>query len=179
MGAAAAGCGGAAVAPGGDAGLREGDPPGRNCGKVPPRLVGSYYVRLTPAELPPEAADAPTGIQLLLLGPEHHAFSGGKHDGRRSAPVCLTRHTVRFPEEARGRCAGRGDAIYRWWLRGDELRLIRVREACVARAVHHTTHPYRRFNASGWNCVDRPRCDHKFEQVELLERTGSCAEIGC
>ncbi len=175
---ATVGCGGETNAgsdpvPSGDA------PRPQDCGKVPARLTGSYYMRTTRDELPPELFDQPAGVNLLLLGPEHHVFARLEDRGDHRWPLCVSGGMIRFPEQTEGPCAGRGEGLYRWRLLGQELHLTRVQDECISRVYSRTVHPYRRFNESGWNCSSRPNCDHKLEQIELLERTGSCEAAGC
>ncbi len=136
-------------------------------------------MRTTRDELPPELIDQPAGLNLLLLGPEHHLFARLEDRGDHLWPLCVSGRMIRFPEETEGPCAGRGQGLYRWRLEADELRFTRVRDECIARVYSRTAHPYQRFNESGWNCASRPNCDHKLEQIELLERTGSCEAAGC
>jgi len=174
----AVGCGGEQDNAGDAAPRANGSKP-QDCGKVPPQLTGSYYMRTTRDELPPELAHQPTGVNLLLLGPEHHVFARVGDEGSHGWPLCVGDGLVRFPEETEGACRGRGEGLYRWRLRGLELRLTTVRDQCIARVYSRTAHAYRRFNESGWNCTSRPNCDHKLEQIELLERTGSCEAAGC
>lgn len=146
---------------------------------MPRALQGSYYMRTQRADLPPELVDGPVGVNLLLLGPEHHGFLRVAQRLERVWPMCVDGEVVSFPDTPDGGCAGRGAGAYRWRLTGNSLALERIEDGCLSRVHALTVHPYRRFNASGWNCHSTPDCAHKLDQIELLERTGSCEAAGC
>lgn len=131
------------------------------CGAVPERLVGTYTMTLRPEDVTPEVYDIRTGKGYLSLGPGHDGFryQAGTFEGAAKeradfgGRVCVSGDLLSFPDDPPGgACAGFGRSVFRWRLRGSELRMSVVRDACVYSAFHHSVKPWSKVS-------DRPGFD--------------------